>query len=229
MFNSDRPTIDILPNIWYTRVLIATSGQFDFMANYTKKIAYSLPAPLWFQWFSLAALLALSLQVAIAKPAAAQVAVGDTFDVTSGVSGQKVDNTRPKVAGPARPPSIQDVLLEVCQSRSYGDDCAKILLGMAWKESQFESRAVGDDGRAHGFFQIHYKLHKIPLTCARDLRCSADWTISYLESNGYPKSVLRAVQCHNGCGAKNGYAASVMRWSQRLWQTSTEIKPIALK
>jgi hypothetical protein len=38
-----------------------------------------------------------------------------------------------------------------------------------------------------------------------------------MESNGYPKYSTYAVQCHNGCGARNGYAASVKRWGDRKW------------
>jgi hypothetical protein len=86
-----------------------------------------------------------------------------------------------------------------------------------WKESQFVPTAVGDNGRALGYFQIHYRLHGIAAECATDVRCSANWTIDYLESNGYPKYADYAVQCHNGCGVANGYAASVKRWAVRKW------------
>lgn len=116
-----------------------------------------------------------------------------------------------------RPPTVQSVLLQICRDRGYGVDCAKTLLGMAWKETNLVGNAVGDSGRAVGYFQIHYRLHGITLECARDLRCAADWTISYLEHNGYPEYKRVAIQCHNGCGVANGYAASVLRHGERLW------------
>lgn len=116
-----------------------------------------------------------------------------------------------------QPPTIQDVLLEVCQNRGYGEECGKTLLGMLWKESLGDSTAVGDQGRSHGYFQIQTKLHKVPLECTQDLVCSANWTLDYLELHSYPRYVAYAVQCHNGCLINNGYAASAMRHGVRLW------------
>jgi hypothetical protein len=121
------------------------------------------------------------------------------------------------VHGPDEPLAMRDVLLEVCRERGYGEACARHLLGMMWKESLFDHDAVGDQGRALGYFQIHYRLHRVAPECATDARCSAHWTIDYLESNGYPKHVSYAVQCHNGCNAGNGYAASALRWGDRKW------------
>lgn len=115
------------------------------------------------------------------------------------------------------PKTVQQVLLDVCTRRGYGEDCAKHLLGMLWKESNNIATAIGDGGRARGYFQIHYRLHKVAVDCAEDLECSADWTISYLERNAYPKYVHHAIQCHNGCGIDNGYAASALRHGRRLW------------
>ncbi len=121
-------------------------------------------------------------------------------------------------AGPEQPPSMQEVLLGLCEKRGYGEECAKTLLGMVWKESLNDGKAIGDGGRARGWFQIHYRLHKISIACAEDLVCSAQWTLDYLERNGYRKWPNYAVQCHNGCGFKNGYAASVRRHGERLWK-----------
>lgn len=122
-----------------------------------------------------------------------------------------------EVQGPPEPPTVQEVLLDVCKTKGYGEECAKTLLGIMWKESQNDPDAIGDGGRARGFFQIHYRLHKISVDCAEDLRCSAAWTLRYMEQNGYPKYPTYAIQCHNGCGVKNGYAASVLRNARRLW------------
>lgn len=118
---------------------------------------------------------------------------------------------------PEVPPTAQKILLETCQNHGYGEACAKALLGMMWKESRNLATAVGDHGAALGYFQIHYRLHKVTRACATDLACSAEWTIKYMERNGYPKYVKYAVQCHNGCGINNGYAASALRNGERLW------------
>ena len=126
--------------------------------------------------------------------------------------------------GPEKPKGVKETLLDVCNARGYGEECAKHLLGMAWKESNFKADAKGDYDRngfprARGWFQIHYRLHGITATCAEDLTCSANWTIDYLESNSYQKYPRYAIQCHNGCNIDNGYAASVLRHGNRLWNT----------
>lgn len=132
------------------------------------------------------------------------------------VTGAVLEAAKP-VLGPVEPPTVQEILLQVCEDKGYGEDCAKTLLGMMWKESQNVSDAVGDRGLALGYFQIHYRMHKVTKDCAKDLRCSAIWTLQYMERNGYPRYPTYAVQCHNGCNIKNGYAASVMRNARRLW------------
>lgn len=132
---------------------------------------------------------------------------------------------------PAPAPTVQDVLLQVCEDKGYGKTCAKTLLGMLWNESGNVSTAIGDKGKARGYFQIWYKLHNISITCAEDLVCSANWTLDYLESNSYPKYVNYAVQCHNGCNIENGYAARALRNGKNLWNTPLEVKqatPITL-
>ncbi|MBU0625437.1 hypothetical protein KKF05_03780 [Patescibacteria group bacterium] len=121
--------------------------------------------------------------------------------------------------------TVQGTLLDICKSRGYGEDCAVVLLGILWKESLNNAQAIGDGGRARGYFQIHYHLHKISLQCAEDLSCSANWTLDYLESNGYPKYLAQAVQCHNGCGFANGYWQSALRWGNRKWNTPLFLDP----
>ncbi len=125
---------------------------------------------------------------------------------------------------PERPPTVQEVLLRVCEERGYGEDCAKTLLGMLWTESSNRSTVIGDGGRARGYFQIHYRLHKISTDCAEDLVCSANWTLSYLEQNHYPKYVNYAIQCHNSCNAGNGYVGKVKRYAAQFWN-----QPLAIE
>ena len=138
-------------------------------------------------------------------------------DKTANAS-EKIESVASLIAeNEAKPEIVQETLLTVCESRGYGEDCAKTLLGMLWKESRNVSTAIGDNGKARGYFQIHYKLHKISIECAEDLACSANWTISYLEQNGYPKYPYYAVQCHNGCNIPNGYADAAFYHGRRLW------------
>ena len=124
-------------------------------------------------------------------------------------------------------PTVQEVLTVVCNIRGYGPDCAQTLLGMLWTESSNVYNVIGDSGRARGYFQIHYKLHNISTDCAEDLVCSADWTISYLERNGYPTYNTYAVQCHNGCGFRNGYTNKVARHGAYFWDQPLEITQAA--
>jgi hypothetical protein len=124
-------------------------------------------------------------------------------------------------------PTVQDVLLNVCGDNGYGKACAKTLLGMLINESSNISTAIGDGGRARGYFQIHVKLHKISVACAEDLVCSANWTINYMEAHSYPKYVSYAVQCHNSCNVKNGYAAKAARNANRYWNQPLEINQAA--
>ncbi|MFA6603534.1 MAG: hypothetical protein WCT10_01675 [Patescibacteria group bacterium] len=148
---------------------------------------------------------------------------GQTLTADLNYQGAEPLSAEPVVYGPEQPPTIKQILLEVCQASGYDEDCAQTLLGMAWKESRFYGLAIGDNGRAHGYFQIHYRLHKITLECTRDLKCSAEWTLNYLERNGYPEHPVYATQCHNGCNAGNGYAASAIRAGKRLWAEDKDI------
>ena len=125
--------------------------------------------------------------------------------------------------------TVQSVLVSVCKEKGYDEQCAKTLLGILWKESQNNAKAIGDNGRARGYFQIHYKMHAVTVACAEDLECSANWTLQYLESNGYPQNVLYATQCHNGCNMNNGYAASARRWSKLLWEQELPTAELTLK
>ncbi len=124
----------------------------------------------------------------------------------------------------AKAPTVQDVLLDVCTVRGYGETCAKHLLGMVWNETGNVYNAIGDHGKARGYFQIWTKLHNITVACAEDLVCSANWTLTYMERNSYKKYPTWAIQCHNGCGIENGYAAKALRNGKNLWSTPLEVK-----
>ena len=152
----------------------------------------------------LSMILTLVLLMNASKPLVAKAeSPSDVAGSVNGIQAEVVSNDEAsavETAASAKHEIVQDVLLEVCTERGYGEDCAKHLLGMLWKESNNIATAVGDHGRARGYFQIWYKLHKITLECAEDLRCSAEWTLKYMERKGYPKYPNYAIQCHNGCG-----------------------------
>lgn len=139
---------------------------------------------------------------------------------------QSEPNVSPEIV-PEASPTVQEVLLSVCEDNGYGEDCAKTLLGMLWNESSNRSTVIGDNGQARGYFQIHYRLHKISIACAEDLVCSAQWSLDYLEKNSYPKYVNYAIQCHNSCNVKNGYAAKAVRNSKLMWNKPLEITQAA--
>jgi hypothetical protein len=153
------------------------------------------------------------------KSVQAQTAPVETTPVVSEVVEVSADVT------PA--PTVQTVLLDVCTTRGYGDTCAKHLLGMLWNESSNVYNAVGDRGKASGYFQIWTKLHKITVACAEDLVCSANWTLTYMERNSYKKYPTWAIQCHNGCGINNGYAAKALRNGKNFWNAPLEVKQVA--
>ena len=163
------------------------------------------------------------VSLAIGQPAIAQTAPETLF--TTEVSAVVSEQSEP--VAPVTPPTVQEVLLDVCKANGYGQECAQTLLGMLWTESSNRSTVIGDNGRARGYFQIHYKLHKISVACAEDLVCSANWSIRYLESNSYPKYPTYAVQCHNSCNVSNGYAAKVARHGKRFWNQPLAIKQAA--
>lgn len=164
-----------------------------------------------------------------------QVTAAQAADVTETVSQPErvltvpIDTSDDQASGASSDtqtttPTVQQVLLKVCENRGYGEDCAKTLLGMLWNESSNRSTVIGDNGRARGYFQIHYRLHNITIGCAEDLVCSSNWTLDYLEKNSYPRYVAYAVQCHNSCNVGNGYAAKAFRNGRNLWD-----KPLAVK
>lgn len=150
-----------------------------------------------------------------------QPAAAETMSLAQDNAIQTVETASPI------PPTVQEALLWSCESRGYGEDCARVLLGMLWIESSNIYDAVGDGGRAQGYFQIHTRLHGISIDCAQDILCAADWTIGYLEQNGYPTYERYAVQCHNGCNAGNGYVDRAFRNGTRLWEQPLAIKQAA--
>jgi len=195
-------------------------GRLYSMTNLSTKIVPMSP------WMKKAIGTLMLVSLSIGQPAFAQVISDDALASLMPYKPAIVATTTDSVQEIAAP-TVQEVLVDVCDQRGYGEDCAKTLLGMLWTESSNRSTVIGDNGAARGYFQIHYKLHKISTDCAEDLVCSANWTLDYLESHSYPKYVTWAVQCHNSCGVNNGYAAKVVRNSKLMWSTPLAIDQAA--
>ncbi len=189
------------------------------MNNFSLNIA-DMPFQAWMQKTAST----LALTVLVAGPSVPMATAPNT-DPAIMVAVSAEQNQEEMISETA--PTVQEVLLGVCEDRGYGEDCAKTLLGMLWTESSNRSTVIGDGGRARGYFQIHYKLHKITTACAEDLVCSSNWTISYLERNQYPKYVDYAVQCHNSCNAGNGYVGKVKRYAAQFWNQPLAIEQAA--
>ena len=179
------------------------------------------------------ALAVLMLAIAFTQPNIPTAKAADLFEMagqTASVQTAATDDATqtsdaPEIAKEqAAQPTVQEVLLSVCETKGYSEDCARTLLGMLWNESSNRSDVIGDNGKARGYFQIHYRLHNISIACAEDLVCSANWTLDYLEKNSYPRNVSYAVQCHNSCNVGNGYAAKALRNGRIFWD-----KPLAVK
>lgn len=111
----------------------------------------------------------------------------------------------------------KNVFRSVCKQHGFTDTyCPSILYGMAMVESRMSADAIGDGGMSQGWFQIHLGFHKsVPVACAKDLRCAADWTLSRMVRLGFPKN--SAIQRHNGTPgtpATNRYLKAVLAFSE---------------
>jgi len=91
------------------------------------------------------------------------------------------------------------IFRRVCRTHDLLDaDCPKILYGMAMTESRMKANTIGDGGKSKGYFQINRDYHAVPDSCAFDLECSADWTLTRMIRLGYATNWKTAVMKHNG-------------------------------
>lgn len=80
----------------------------------------------------------------------------------------------------------------------------KVLYGICVKESNCNSDRVGDSGNSYGAFQIHQKYHPGTVECAKDLKCSAEWTAKRLKRFAH-LGEDSMILSHNGLvGDRNG-------------------------
>ncbi len=106
---------------------------------------------------------------------------------------------------------------------------SSVLIAMCLQESSVpnpdgwmygcDPTAVGDNGQAHGMFQIHNAYHDISLADSRHPYYSAVWTAHRLIRKGYKYNRERAIRCHNSCSPSNNYG-------KRILQIAKTLKPI---
>lgn len=118
-------------------------------------------------------------------------------------SGESV-TVKTKTTGGAFSPVAPQVEVIKKVAEKEGIDW-KVLYGICVKESNCNSDRVGDSGNSYGAFQIHQKYHPGTVECAKDLKCSAEWTAKRLKrfSN---LGEWKMIQSHNGLLANNANA-----------------------
>lgn len=118
-------------------------------------------------------------------------------------SGESV-TVKTKTTGGAFSPVAPQVEVIKQVAEKEGIDW-KVLYGICVKESNCNSDRVGDSGNSYGAFQIHQKYHPGTVECAKDLKCSAEWTAKRLKrfSN---LGEWKMIQSHNGLLANNANA-----------------------
>lgn len=93
------------------------------------------------------------------------------------------------------------ILKKVClEGQIIAENCWKTLLAIHLTETGGNCKAVGDQKRSLGCFQIRQDLHKLATTCYWDLECSAAWTLERMKKYGYPIYASYAIRRHNGAG-----------------------------
>ena len=95
--------------------------------------------------------------------------------------------------------AIERIAKVKCDEKGLGDYCVKDLIAMAWTESRFNCKAVGDGGKSHGCFQLHLGYHKhITVAQAQDIEFAVSWTLNRLIAYNYPTMRSTSVMRHNG-------------------------------
>jgi hypothetical protein len=86
-----------------------------------------------------------------------------------------------------------------CQKRGLGEQCALDIQAIAYTESRFNCKAIGDKGYSKGCMQIHQGYHPhITTEQAEDPQFAVSWTIDRMISKGYPEYRSIAIRSHNG-------------------------------
>jgi len=127
------------------------------------------------------------------------------FHALLGYAGQAGIKLRQFIEDPVNMSAINQSLLVVPQ-RAEAKEIVKVYLGSKewiksewvkagmWEqaysvincESRFDPWSIGDEGNSRGLYQIHKKYHpEVSNECAFSPVCSTEWTIKYVEKNGW--------------------------------------------
>lgn len=105
------------------------------------------------------------------------------------------DASAARARRPAARHPVARTITRVCKAERFP---ARVALGIAWVESRWNPRAVGDGGRSHGAFQIQVRLHNLTIQQARDVAYATRWTIRRIRS--HRRGLWHGVMRHNGAG-----------------------------
>lgn len=126
----------------------------------------------------------------------------ETKEDPSMVKAPKASESSMSTTSPVIRASDAEAIKQVAEK--YGLDW-KILMGICIKESNCNPDRVGDGGKSYGAFQIHQKYHPGTIDCAKDLKCSAEWTAKRLKRHAH-LGESEMVRSHNGLVANNANA-----------------------
>lgn len=140
----------------------------------------------------------------IAEGEAQSKSVGNDRNDTVADQPQKqtLESSASTHSTPVRASGVIEAIQEVASKE--GIDW-KILYGICKKESNCNPDRVGDNGNSYGAFQIHQKYHPGTIECAKDLKCSAEWTAKRLKRHA-GLGEWKMIQSHNGLLANNANA-----------------------
>lgn len=72
----------------------------------------------------------------------------------------------------------------ISKAIEYGVD-PYMAVHVAWNESRFNSKAIGDHGESHGVWQIHLPAHtNVTEKQAHNLEWSTEWSMREMKKNG---------------------------------------------
>lgn len=102
----------------------------------------------------------------------------------------------------------KDIVARACRARFDGADegkCYYRILAMTFRESRFNCKSAGDQGRSHGCLQIRTDFPGRPsIERVQDYATAVDWTLDRLVAHGYETRPYYAIQAHNGIVERDG-------------------------
>jgi len=82
----------------------------------------------------------------------------------------------------------------------FASKCYRAVLAMAFRESSFNEKAIGDCGLSVGAWQIQTKMHGVSVEDAENVEYMSERVADFLAVNGFPLYWHRAVSRWNGSG-----------------------------